>query len=458
MSLIRALLLLAALKPVWACSCGSPPPACAQVNSGAIVFLGIPLNSPDRSTNSSPRLVRFQVQRSFIGLHPASRIVNIDTLSNSSCEALFSVGRRYLVYARSQSDPPTGQSPLFRVLRQLIGPYLVGLGPTMYTTQCMGSRLAQEAAADLRFLEEFYAHRTPTTLIGELYADPDSPNYHLRDRIQRALRGSSVTAVGPDGKVHRAIAGDHGEFKFDQLAPGNYRVSVYQSRLRARRNSFEVPVPPGGCGLIYAGMAFDGRVSGRIREPHGVPATPVKVQLQQIVPGDLATPVFDTLTGAGGVFEFTRLAPGRYLLGVNIEREPAISNPYRPVFYPGAPTREGAVHIQVGEAASVTGLNLPISVRMAPRTISVELIWPDGSPARYVHAWCAVLGYSAQVHELANSDGRIRFQALDGLTYEVGAAAAGDYEVSSRRLWRAKPVLVAPGPSTSIRLILAAKP
>src|SRR5262249_43631823 len=117
-----------------------------------------------------------------------------------------------------------------------------------------------------------------------------------------------------------------------------------------------------------------------------------------------------------------------------------------------------ATVIEVGEAGSVENVDFAVSTKLKPRTITAQIVWPDGTPARFVHTWCSPTGHVPWQHMLTNGKGQIIFPAMDGLTYEIGAAAASDYEVPSRRRFSALPVRVPPGESSKVRLVLSIPP
>jgi hypothetical protein len=205
-------------------------------------------------------------------------------------------------------------------------------------------------------------------------------------------------------------------------------------------------------------MGFDGSVSGRLREPNGSPPIPIKVQLIPVLGGDIYPSPIETLSAADGTYAFSRVPLGRYVLAVNASDEPAKTRPYKRVFYPGVADRERAKLIRIGEAESVSNANFTLSARLNSRTITAGMFWADGTPARYVHTWCAPTGYVPWQHLLTDGQGRITFPAMDGLAYEIGAAAASDYEIVAKRRISAHPVRVPPGPSSSVRLVLSVSP
>src|SRR5205085_8926074 len=113
---------------------------------------------------------------------------------------------------------------------------------------------------------------------------------------------------------------------------------------------------------------------------------------------------------------------------------------------------------RVGQAEHVSNMNLKLSAKLNPRTITVHIVWADGTPAGDVHAWSAPVGYVPWQRLETDAKGRITFPAMDGLAYNIGAAAESDYEVPSRQGYSAKPVSVPPGPSASVRIVLALPP
>jgi hypothetical protein len=415
-----------------ACECGDPP-ACAKVGPDAVIFVGVALNEAHTSDQDVSHPVRFRIERMFKGLRSIS-FVEIDTSASTSCEAPFAKGRRYLVYAKRLD---TGR---------------------VFTSLCNGSKPINQAADDLRFLEGWIRNRTITSIQGQILLDYGQGNVGSRDRLSKNLRGSLVTAVNTDGQRYSSGADGDGRFLIAPVRAGTYKLTVTQTRFLSGDPEYTVNVPEGGCADLYVWMSRDGKVMGRLREPTGRPPVAIRVQLIPILQGDVYPSPYETLSGVDGKYEFSRIPPGRYLVAVKASDEPTPKVPYKRVYYPGVPQRDRATPIQVAEARSVLNVNFTVTAKLNPRTIKAHISWSDGSPARSVHTWCAAAGYVPWQHLLTDNNGGITFNALDGLTYVVGAAAASNYEIVTRRRLSAKPLTVPPGRSTSVKLVIPLPP
>lgn len=427
-----------------------------KVSSNAVIFIGVPLNTPYSSPSDFSKVqpVRFKIERRFQGLPDETQFVEVDTAAASSCEAVFSKGMRYIVYAEGDSTPAPTLTTAIRRLFYGESSY----SGRVFTSQCKGSKQVERAADDLKFLEAFVVHRTVMSIQGQVYADTGQGNDHLYDRIQKRLTGSSVSVSSADGHQYSAIADAAGRFQIKPVQTGRYKVRIQQAKFRSALAEYDLSVPEGGCGVISIPMGFDGSVSGRLREPSGSSPIPVKVQLIPVLSGDVYPLPLETISAADGTYVFHRVPLGWYVLAVNASDEPTKKTPYKRVFYSGVEDRSGAKLIHVEEAERVLNANFTLSARLNPRTITAEMIWADGTPARYVHTWCAPTGYSPSQHLLTDGEGRITFPAMDGLAYEIGAAAASNYEITTKQRVSAYPVRVSPGPSISVRLVLSIPP
>src|SRR2546423_11604571 len=103
-----------------ACTCGDPPP-CAKVGGDAVIFVGCPLNEARTSGRDSSKVqpVRFKVERLFTGLPNGTQFVDVDTFAASSCEATFSKGVRYIIYAENDPTPSVKSGSLTTWFRRV---------------------------------------------------------------------------------------------------------------------------------------------------------------------------------------------------------------------------------------------------------------------------------------------------------------------------------------------------
>jgi hypothetical protein len=325
------------------------------------------------------------------------------------------------------------------------------------TSACSGSRPIHEASEEIRFLEAFAAKRTAPSIRGEVYPEPGQGNDRLYTRMQKLLSGTTVSISGPDGARHVAAADARGRFFVEPVRAGEYRVSVSQAAFRSSEPEYKVSVSEGGCGVVHVAMGFDGIVSGRVREAGGKPPTATPIELIPVLGGNLYPLPIETTSRSDGTYSFVRVPPGRYFLAVNASREPSKERPYKRVFHPGVESRDRAAAISLGEAERVAGANLMLT-KLGARTISARMVWADGTPAEYVHTWCAPTGDVPRQHLITDALGQITFPAMDGLSYDIGAAAASNYAIPQRRRFSAPAIRVPPGPSTSVRLVVSIPP
>lgn len=442
----------------FACSCGDPPP-CAQVGADSVIFIGSLSNAPRPWPFDflKARIARFKIEKTFKGLPDGTQFVEVDTAEGSSCEATFSVGVSYLVYAKADKTRTGIAGALADILRSLI----LGRNPysgLVSTTACKGSKPLHEAADDIRFMDAFVAHRTITSIHGLLFVETGQSNFYHYAQIQKRLAGSTVSVSSSEGQQYSGISDAKGEFRIEPVRAGSYKVRVQQAKFRSELAEYDLSVPAGGCGEAYVSMGFDGSVAGRLREAQGRSPGPVKVQLIPVLKADIYPLPLETTSANDGTYVFRRVPPGRYVLAVNASQEPTIRNPYRRAFYPGVEDQTRASLIHVGESKSLHGIDLKLSAKLNSRSITAEAQWSDGTPARNVHIWCAPTGYTAWQHLLTDGQGRITFEAMDGLSYEIGAEAASNYEIPAKQRISARPIHVPPGQSTSVRLVLSIPP
>ncbi|MES1260846.1 MAG: hypothetical protein ABUS49_03845 [Acidobacteriota bacterium] len=85
-------------------------------------------------------------------------------------------------------------------------------------------------------------------------------------------------------------------------------------------------------------------------------------------------------TDEQGRFRFKDLPDGDFLLGYEIRNgKPSGSSDYSTRYFPGVPDQANAsiVHLVPGQA--VTDLRFSLTAPLTPRSIVVEVVWPDGT-------------------------------------------------------------------------------
>ena len=138
--------------------------------------------------------------------------------------------------------------------------------------------------------------------------------------------------------------------------------------------------------------------------------------------------------------------------------EPRVRTPYARTFFPGVSKQDGAHVLTVGETSILMNHNFVVPAKLNARKVTVMTVRADGTPARFVHVWCSALGYTPWAHVLTDRSGQVIFDVLDGLAYQIGGAAASNYEIPALRRYSAEPVRVGPGNNMRVRLVLSIAP
>jgi hypothetical protein len=253
-----------------------------------------------------------------------------------------------------------------------------------------------------------------TLVAGEAVAQPSATaTGRISGRVVSVATGSIGDATitltrldAPSDAVITATSNRQGDFAFERLAAGRYRIAAsksgYTNRqpLRPSAERFDTDrevtvraaehVP-----LVELTLYRESSISGRIAEPDGIPAPDVQVFAAA---RHGANPVLlqDTRTVAAwdGRYRITGLPPGEYLVVVlpgvstdpnrmraNAERRaPESSSATRPFFeptlYPGVTTLASAETVTVFEGVPVDGIDTWL-MPGERHSISGRIIWPE---------------------------------------------------------------------------------
>ena len=126
-----------------------------------------------------------------------------------------------------------------------------------------------------------------------------------------------------------------------------------------------------------------GSISGKVVDENN---TPIYVMKVTVLPVDPETEgqnpgALDEWTDKDGMYQFPRLKPGEYLLGVGIDDAPTGQRPFFASYYPGAEKKQFAEQIRVQGDMKIE--LRPIRLRrMLTTTIKIHLKWQDGSPVK----------------------------------------------------------------------------
>jgi len=178
----------------------------------------------------------------------------------------------------------------------------------------------------------------------------------------RALTGTSVRLESGEASRNRSVrAGQNGEFSFEELSPGMYKISVELPRAMKPWDSRQITVPPKGCSEVSIRTAFNGRLSGQVKDEKGIAVAYVAAEVLRARDADTAEHAFRWVTAdQKGNFEVGPLPPDEYVVGVNIAK--FSGNRERPkTYYPGASNFASAKKIRLSEGQLVAGLNFRLA-------------------------------------------------------------------------------------------------
>jgi hypothetical protein len=192
------------------------------------------------------------------------------------------------------------------------------------------------------------------------------------------------------GRTFTAATNAAGAFAFDGLPTGTYTVSADLPKgLRLGQEILDDPLPPievesGTCNEYDVTAVPATRISGRVIGPDGVPRASTAVFLFRVNEYKDGVSGAYAYQGDGKPFEYTRLAPGDYILqfGGGPDRI-APDNPFPPTFYRHASDARTAtvIHLAAGQEILDADIHLPAAI--PTRTIEVVLNWNGRRRADY---------------------------------------------------------------------------
>ena len=228
----------------------------------------------------------------------------------------------------------------------------------MRTSACLGSVRLDLAQDDLRFVRTLQRGAAKSFLFGSVKWNGAHP-----------LAGVAIFAHGAE-REYRTITGVNGEFVISPVVPGKYEIRAALAGYVGDELVHVSEVHDRGCAAVNLRLWTDGRISGRLRHSTGAVAPNVTAELAILDENEELGERFAVETDEDGHFEFSKLAAGRYILGVNLEEPPSAEIPYTSTRYPGP------ILLAEGEKLSDADLRLP--PRLPERTIHVQAVWPDG--------------------------------------------------------------------------------
>jgi len=367
-----------------ATTCPSIPP-CSRLHPEAIFFVGTVTDAPSLN-GAIARPVRFQVDEAFMGVPVGVQEMVITT------DAVWLVkGHSYLIdaYERSQN--------------------------WLDLTSCgaSGEPSSEPAKAMLLFLRQRAKGLPQASLnVGTMALDQLT-----------LLADALVTVKGSMGAL-TARTNSEGVATFEGLPPGYYGLSArlpYYHISDTSPSDMNVEIEAGGCASADIILESDSSVSGVLRGSKGVAIPGIDLLL---VPIAQTPSALGASRDAEGRFHFKSVAPGTYILGVNLMGlQPSVT----PSYYPNVPDRQHATPIKVSPGEHVRDLQLNLLDPPAARTIEVCAVDEKGKPVA-----------SARILNFRQRD--VLFPALDvdRMTDETGCMIATGFARTQYAIYGSK--------------------
>lgn len=403
--LLVALAALLSPRPAAACQCDATPP-CLTFWLADLVFTGVVTDvkwvhqgTPERSRSRAMTTV--VVERMFRGGDESKQFVLSSVFS--SCDFPFQVGKRYIVYAKHQPDG------------------------TVTATQCTGTKLLEEAGADLDFAE----HLPPAGSGGRVYGTVRRYFEDLLDRTKsrdEPAARASIVVVSENGQRSETTTAADGSYAINGLAPGKYTLSAEFAPDLESHYTREFTLADRGCAQVGMGLTSNGRIAGRVVDAAGRPVARAPVRAYPKAYTNRSDFPNASLAGgahtdAAGRYQIGPLPPGEYVLGVNTDWGPQLHVPFAATWYPGVPARSNALTITVGEGTEQKNVDLVLSAKLRQTSVSGTIVIGEGTPVPGASVILVAAGTALGTSSgTTQSDGTFTLAAVAGVQYELRAS------------------------------------
>lgn len=429
-----------------ACSCGSKTPVQAFRDS-PVVFVGTlaairetvvaKINSPRWTEGDSPwevnelsiLVLTFRIDESLKG--PSAGTIEVVTdSSDTSCYAGFEAGRRYLIYTRTWTkvpEPGKDEEAMPAAILERVRSVNSSL-PDLATGLCTRSGHLEALQDELDVIRSLVDGRNETRVYGSVHrSEWDFEKGQYATKYAGPMGGVVVTAAGPGGRFETVTDGE-GRYRFANLPSGEYSIVPVFPRIYSPSRAIRVEVTPeSGGGSAYFSTSTNGRIAGQLFE--GGKHVAIEVDLTLFAIGADRRPTGVGLSNVrrpGGAFEFERIPPGRYVIGINRWSWRGTS-PYPPTYHPGVADVEQAAVIELAAGQEIT-VDVSLPARLSELTVTGVVVWTDGTPGTgaYVELIDAAMpGIDTELTAISDAEGRFSIRAFRDRSYSARATANG---------------------------------
>jgi Carboxypeptidase regulatory-like domain len=383
---LAVFLLAAASASAETCDCARREAPCGAYWTAPAIFVRR-VDAIQRSAGG--RSVIFTVVERYRGLSSSNVTITVGP-AGQRCSLAFKVGREYLVYA-SRSD--TGN---------------------WTTSACSRTRAVEDAASDLAYARAVKDGSAPAGQISGQVLASGAP-------VANVL----VTATSErDFLSQTATTNQAGDFTIPSGGSGRYRVAVTPPvGYVADEAPTLVDLPDTrSCAAVERRLYYNGIVEGRVVNATGRPLAGLTIELATAPSSVIAR----TVTDDRGWYQFVRVAPGWFVIGINLTtRRSGTPRPPR-IFYPGVEKPTAARRVTLGPGVHRTLDDFALPLHAGYVAIVGVVFDPDGRPAQGARIYLKGAG---------DDDGILSEPAVSDLSgkFAIAALAGGSYRLFAER-------------------------
>jgi len=317
-----------------------PGPACQEFWRADAIFIGVAtqvVHTPNSTELMiGPYLksrVTFSLEEKIKGVDGTGIILDLDY-----CGHNFKEGERYLVYAyRNPNDNRLD----------------VRAGSTR-------TRPVSEAKEDLEYIRGLSAGEDGSKIFGTVVQS--TLDIRKSEYATEPIQGIKVSLEG-NNQQSDVLTDREGKYQFTNLSPGTYRIRAEIPANLLHDAPESVKVTGHGCVPVDISARRKEHISGKVLDTYGNPAKYVPISLvsadasiEEILSKDHGAWTY-ALTNEQGDYEFSQLAPGKYLLIINRTASQQLPNgdeiTVPRIFYPGVRDVARARTIVINEREKV---------------------------------------------------------------------------------------------------------